>query len=285
MRTFYATAFADKIGIENKPISGNPAGIVICENGLPAKEMMAKMAMEVQQPIVAFLNQREGNQFDMQFYFPDGEPCFLCGHGTLVSAYFIHQVYGFEEVIFKINGHELQIKCRVNGRQMVKAYLAAYTLVPMPAEKLPVYLELLNLQPEDIVRSFYSMDLTDCVLVLKNCNKMRALNPDYIRLSAQIRTDHFRAIMVTAASENELVDYEIRIFCPYVAEDEDISCGSANCYLLPYWKKTLHEENRTEDMVILCPFKPASKSFGGIEHGNYYAEKEQVSIAGYIHEL
>lgn len=285
MRTFYATAFADSMGIENKPISGNPAGIVICENGLPAKEIMAKMAMEVDQPIVAFLNQREGNMFDMQFYFPDGEPCFLCGHGTLVSAYFIHKVYGFEEVIFKINGHDLQIQCRLNGRQMVKAYLAAYTLAPMPAEKLPVYLDLLGLEPKDIIESYFSTDLTDCVLVLKDCHKMRSLNPDYIKLSAQIRTDHFRAIMVTAASVNATVDYEIRIFCPYVAEDEDISCGSANCYLLPYWKKRLHEENRTEDLVILCPFKPVSKSFGGIEHGNYYADTQQVSIAGYIHEL
>ena len=285
MRTYYATAFADSTGIENKPISGNPAGIVICENGLPAKEIMAKMAVDINQPIVAFLNQRAGNVFDIQFYFPDGEACFLCGHGTLVSAYFIHKEYGYDEITLKINGHDLAIQCRANGQKMVKAYLSAYNLDPMPADKLPVYLDLLGLTRDDIADSFYSGDLTDCILVLKDCRRMRAINPDYIRLSAQIRADHFRAIMVTAASENKDIDYEIRIFCPYVEEDEDISCGSANCYLLPYWKKNMHEQNSPEELVILCPFKPGSKSFGGIEHGNYYADTQQVSIAGYIHEL
>lgn len=285
MHIYRATAFSDTDGIEQKSISGNPAGIVICENGLPDKQIMARISKEINLPIIAFLNQRQGHEFDIKFYFPDGEECFLCGHGTLVSAYFINKHYQYDKIALKIHEHDFIIDCKVDEQKNVKAYLASYPLDPMPDDQLAVYLQLLGLQKEDLNDRFYCPVLNDCVIVLKDCSKLRAIAPDYKQLSAQIKEHHLRAIMVTAASQNEKVDYEIRIFCPYVEEDEDISCGSANCYLLPYWKSILHKESEANELVILCPYKPGSEAFGGIEYGNYYAAGNLVSISGLIHEL
>jgi PhzF family phenazine biosynthesis protein len=285
MDVFYATAFSDAEMIEHKTISGNPAAVVVCKNGLPSKEMMVRMAVEVNQPIVAFISQRNGHEFDLKFYFPDGEDCFLCGHGTLVSAYFVNKLFNYNKVTFKIHEHELVINCELDEAKMVKAYFEPYQLAQMPPDKLSVYLDLLGLTENDLLDKFYSNDLNDCVLVFKDCAKLRSLNPHYKKLSAQIRQDHLRAIMITAVSQNKDIDYEIRIFCPYVEQDEDISCGSANCYLLPYWKKALHKENEKNDLTILCPFKPSSASFGGVEHGNYYDINQMVSIAGKINEI
>lgn len=285
MQVYRASAFSDSRGLEGKPVSGNPAGIVMCRNGLPDAVTMKKMAVEVNEPIVAFLSQREEKHFDLKFYFPDGEDCFLCGHGTLASAYFINKLFDYEDISLRIDGHELVLNCKVDTEKKVKAYLKPYHLDPMPADKIDTYFSLLGLRRDDVQEQFYSPDLNDCILVLKDCKQLRSLSPDYKQLSAQIKQDHLRAIMVTAASLNEEIDYEIRIFCPYVEEDEDISCGSANCYLLPYWKKTLHKENERDELVILCPFKPVSGSFGGIEHGNFYATDHLVSISGKIHEI
>ncbi|MES2373038.1 MAG: PhzF family phenazine biosynthesis protein [Bacteroidota bacterium] len=285
MEIYHASAFSDAIGIEQKSISGNPAGIVVCGNGLPSKEEMAKMAVEINRPIIAFLNQQEDHAFTIKFYFPDGEDCFLCGHGTLVAAYFINKLYGYDEIALKIDEHDFVINCKVDEQKMVRAYLASYQLDPMPVDKVPVYLELLGIDESDLLDKFYCPVLNDCIMILADCAKLRRLSPDYKKLSAQIKKDHFRAIMITAASQNEEIDYEIRIFCPYVEEDEDISCGSANCYLLPYWKNSLHKEDVKDDLVILCPFKPNSETFGGIEHGNYYKTNNLVSISGRINEI
>jgi predicted PhzF superfamily epimerase YddE/YHI9 len=166
----------------------------------------------------------------------------------------------------------------------IQAELGAYLLDKFQDSLLDDYLILLQIDRSDIEDAFFSRDLLDIVLVMKSSSLLRQLSPDYHQLSDKIRTDHYRALMITAASDNTAIDYEIRIFCPYVDEDEDISCGSANCYLLPYWKKKLHTADDTGELNILCPFKPGDRGFGGIEHGNYNAEKHTVYIAGIITE-
>lgn len=280
-----ARAFSDDAGLEGKPVIGNPAGIILCRSGFPADEEMAAIARTVDQPIVAFLFQREEGSFEIVYYFPDGEPCYLCGHGTLAAAYFIHRVYGKKEVALTIRGHAYTIHCNMEDTPKIQAELGAYALDIFPDNQLDDYLSLLNIHRSDIDAAFFSNDLLDIVLVMKSSSKLRLLNPDYETLSGKIRKDHYRALMVTAASENKAIDYEIRIFCPYVDEDEDISCGSANCYLLPYWKKRLHTADDPSELNILCPFKPGDRGFGGIEHGNYSAEKNSVYIAGIITEI
>ncbi len=285
MTIYRATAFSNVNGIEQKPVSGNPAGIVICTDGMPAKDVMKQMAIEINEPIVTFLSQTGEHAFDMKFYFPDGEECFLCGHGTLVAAHTVNRHFNYADIFLKIHEHDLVINCSVDQDKMPRAYLSSYSLTPMPAGQLPVYLSLLGLQMDEVLDTFYSRDLNDLVLVLKDGERLRMLSPDYKKLSAQIRQDHLRAVMITATSKNEEVDYEIRIFCPYVAEDEDISCGSANCYLLPYWKNKLHKDKVEDELVILCPFKPESVSFGGIEIGNFYADTNLVSISGRVLEI
>ncbi len=284
MLIYKAIAFADALEIEGKTICGNPAGIVICRTELPDEQTMARMAMEINQPIIAFIKQRKGNEFDIKFYFPDGRECFLCGHGTLVAAYIINKLYHYEHIALRIQANDFVINCDIDGQKKVRAYLSSYPLSAMAADKAPLYLELLGLSEEDVIDKLYCPMLNDCVVVLKDCARLRFIEPDYTLLSAQIKRDNFRALMITAASKNQEIDYEIRVFCPYVEHHEDISCGSANCYLLPYWKDSLHNDS-SDDLVILCPFKPTNNAFGGIENGNYYLSENAVSISGLIHEI
>ncbi|HVZ25355.1 MAG TPA: PhzF family phenazine biosynthesis protein [Sediminibacterium sp.] len=279
-----ARAFSDNAGLEGKQIIGNPAAIVLCRNAFPSDEDMGTIARTIDQPIVAFLLQQAENHFQIVYYFPDGEPCYLCGHGTLASAYFIQRLFGYQEAALTIRGHAYTIQCRMGDTPKIQAELGAYLLGEFPDPLVDNYLALLHSDRTAIEEAFFSQDLQDIVLVMKSSRMLRDLQPDYFLLSDKIRKDHYRALMVTAASENPAIDYEIRIFCPYVDEDEDISCGSANCYLLPYWKKKLHSANDTRELNILCPFKPGDRGFGGIEHGNYHAARHTVSIAGIITE-
>jgi len=279
-----AKVFFEPIELEGKSILGNPAGIVLCKNGLPGFHEMKTMAMEVSEPIVGFVSQDIGNIFNIAFFFPDGQACFLCGHGTLAAAYFVSKQFGYSEVVFRIPGHTVELRCKVNEGMKVDAFFQPYQLLPIGASRLSLFLPLLGLQSEQLEDQFYNSELNDCVLVLKDCLTLRSLDPDYTKLSAAIREEGLRAIMITAASGNDFIDYEIRIFCPYVPGDEDISCGSANCYLLPYWKGKIHADNPTEDLAILCPFKPLATSFGGIEYGNYMPEENLVNLSGKIYE-
>lgn len=280
----YGRAFHEANGLEGKPVAGNPAEIIFCENGLPSRDDMAAIARQSQSGIVTFLRQHAEAEFSVRFYFSDGEDTFLCGHGSIAAAYFIHKHFHYTHITLK-HEHDFEIRCEVDARKSAKVYLPAYALEPMAGGKLAIYRELLGLGADDIADEFYCPTLKDHLLVLRDCAKLRGMHPDYDALSARIRQDGDRALMITAASQNSVIDYEIRVFCPYVDQHEDISCGSANCYLLPYWKRALTHKRADENLAILCPFKPNSEFFGGIEFGDYHPGENRISISGLIDEF
>ncbi|EYC43801.1 hypothetical protein Y032_0480g2234 [Ancylostoma ceylanicum] len=78
-------------------------------------------------------------------------------------------------------------------------------------------------------------------ITTKNCNKMKALDPD---------GDFVRGVLVTLAPanakiqgftdcEDEPYDYVCRYFAPWVGINEDPATGSAQCALAPFWAAVL----------------------------------------------
>ena len=280
----YGLAFSHKAGIDGKPVAGNPAGVIVCEGGLPTRNQMSDLASVACAGIVAFVSQREENEFDIRFFFPYGKDCYLCGHGTLAAAFAINKLFDYREIVFHHHAG-FTLRCELDHNKFVSVELPAYPLVPLDVGRAAIYRKLLNLGSVDLVNEYYCPELKDFVLVMEDGNLLRQLSPDYAMLSQQIIDHNSRALMVTARSKNDIIDYEARIFCPHVESEKDISCGSANCYLLPLWKKAIHTNGQSEDLVILCPFRPESDFFGGIEYGNFDAEKNTVTIAGFITEM
>ncbi|EYC43799.1 hypothetical protein Y032_0480g2234 [Ancylostoma ceylanicum] len=85
----------------------------------------------------------------------------------------------------------------------------------------------------------FSFELSE--ITTKNCNKMKALDPD---------GDFVRGVLVTLAPanakiqgftdcEDEPYDYVCRYFAPWVGINEDPATGSAQCALAPFWAAVL----------------------------------------------
>lgn len=279
----YGLAFSHKAGIDGKPVTGNPAAVVICEGKLPTPNQMADLAQVAHVGAVVFLCQRQNNEFDVRYYFPDGTPCYLSGHGTLVAAYYLNQLYGFRHAILH-HQNGLTFNCDIDRKMFVSVELPAYSPKPMSADQAATYRKMLGLATSELSHELYCPELQDFVMVLDDSRQLRQLNPDYDQLTQQI-TDHgARALILTAKSKNDILDFETRIFCPGVGT-EDSSCGSANCYLVPFWKKILHPAGQEEELVNFCPLTPGSESFGGIEYGNFDALKNTITISGFIDSL
>lgn len=278
-------AFTHEVTIEDKVVIGNPASIVFCNVSLPSKEEMQRIAIKENAPMTAFILQREGQVFDIEFYTPSGKEFGLCGHATLIASNYISKQYGFEKVTFIRKGLEKNLETNnkaFNGKEN-------YTQVCMPAifpllqdiNLAKDYFELINLLPENLVSFYRCSQLNDIIFVVNNINALRNVRPNFDFLAKKLLDDNVRGLFVTALSTLENIDYEVRIFAPHFGINEDISCGSANCSLLPLWHK-ITNTNIEKQFTILCPYNYEKGNLGGIEIGSYNSINETIEIGGRI---
>ncbi len=284
MQIYRARAFTNKSGINGKAVLGNPASVVFCSEMLPSHEDMGKIALAEKAPMTAFIRQQQDNFFDIEFYTPAGERFGLCGHATLVAAHFIYHKYGYEKAFF-YKLIELDDTCA----EIIESYKDGDTFkISMPAYK-PTILKEFTLDYAEImginaVESVYKCNqLNDIILVLKNTELLRKSKPMFHELAVVLAADNIRGIFLTAPSEEDGINYEVRIFAPHLGINEDISCGSANCSLIPFWHERLHAHNG-DNFKILCPYNETAEYYGGIEIGSYDKENKRIYIGGLISE-
>ena len=80
MQVFRARAFTNKGSIDGRSVLGNPASVVFCNQIMPSKNEMSKIAVAEKAPMTAFVTQKKDNHFDIEYYTPAGERFGLCGH-------------------------------------------------------------------------------------------------------------------------------------------------------------------------------------------------------------
>jgi PhzF family phenazine biosynthesis protein len=132
--------------------------------------------------------------------------------------------------------------------------------------------------------SFYRCnELHDMIIVTNNTTALRAAEPKFAVLAGLLAQQNIRGLFVTSQSSETEADYEVRIFAPHLGIKEDISCGSANCSLLPLWDRQLNAVNNRYS--ILCPYNDNVKKYGGIELGSYNANRKEVRIGGSVSEI
>ena len=78
----------------SKPFTGNPAGVCILSENLPDFDML-NIANEMNLPETAFLQEKDGG-YDLRWFRPQAE-VELCGHATLVSAYFLWEIGALDQ--------------------------------------------------------------------------------------------------------------------------------------------------------------------------------------------
>lgn len=201
---------------------GNPAGVVLLDDGFEAVDdvWLQQVATEFNHSETAFTAARPDGDYDLRWFTPSTEVD-LCGHATLATSHVLNERTGAGQFAFHTRSGVLHATAGAGGialdfpRQLARAVEEPAGLAA--ALGAPVIGTL--------------SDGADLVVDLADAATVAALRPD---LEALGRFD-YRGVVVTAAADDDDVDFVSRFFGVRVGVGEDPVTGSAHCTLGPLW--------------------------------------------------
>lgn len=215
------------------PFKGNPAAVCITDTEL-SKEQRQHIALEMNLSETTFLVPKGEDSYDISFFTPAVE-IDLCGHATLAGAHILFElglVHTTSTINFQSNAGQLLVTTSDNWIHM-----------NFPASKLEVMetpaglVSALGVSVKEVFRGNQWK-----VVVLENEAAVRAANGNPGPL-LELNCGH---ITITAAAEQEGVNYVNRVFAPLYGIPEDPVTGSAQTVLTPYWN------NKTDLSEFVC---------------------------------
>lgn len=259
---YQVDAFTDHL------FGGNPAAVVPLQTWLPEATMQAIAAENNLSETAFFVPENEG--FHIRWFTPSIEVA-LCGHATLATAFVIFEKlnYTSENITFTCKSGTLNV-----FRKNELIYLD-FPAQPVVQTELPEEISLaLNFQPVETWRA-----LDDFLLIFKEENEIRALDPDF----SNLRKVKARGIIVSALSTQPGLDFVSRFFAPGSGIDEDPVTGSAHTKLVPFWAYRLGKSDFTARQIstrgglLICENRGERVWMGGqaklFMEGCFYLEK------------
>lgn len=267
MRFYIADAFTDK------SFGGNPAGVVILDEGVnsfPEDSIMIKVADELKYSETAFIMPLPNGDFHIRYFTPVSEVD-LCGHATICSIFCLID-NGLIKNSSNTSCHIITKAGRLSiliedGMVMMDMGSVSYGRELTTFEELKELADIMGISIDDIglkhydinnnqLRSFPQMvstGLFDIILPLNTSQALKSISPDFAKLSklsekyevvgvhAFCLNNSFPATDSKHGSEdatNRTLAY-CRNFAPLYAIDEEAATGTANGALLAY----LYERN------------------------------------------
>jgi PhzF family phenazine biosynthesis protein len=232
MATIYQVdAFTDQL------FKGNPAGVMLLENGFLEKDLMQNIVKEMNVSEVAFVVPRE-KEFDIRFFTPKAEVP-LCGHATLSAAHILFEteyVSSSETIRFNAMKDVLEIEL-IGGKLQMK--FPEYELRPISI--LTADQNLLNINVEEAFGVTNNWKL----LVLSSEEELQKFVPQ----AKQLQDLGLGQSIFTAASNTSERDIVCRCFVPDLGILEDPVTGSAHCALGVYWSKKLNKFSLKSEQI------------------------------------
>lgn len=285
-KIFRGKAFVSPHQISGRDVIGNPASVVLFEGQFPEHDELSKIAKEEQAPMTAFIRQMNEAEYEIIYYTPAGEAFGLCGHATLIAAYFLQTKYGKNNVVFirTFDGQEHRINSEIKQDGAVKIQMPAFDPVAVSGSDYNKILSATGMNGNSRYDFYKCNEMHDMIIVADNSASIRKAAPQFDILAGELAKNNIRGLFITSRSAEAEADYEVRIFAPHLGIREDISCGSANCSLLPLWNKQLNAKP-DKRYSILCPYNDNGNRYGGIELGSYNAGDKQIEIGGFVTEI
>ena len=225
---FQVDAFADR------PLTGNPAGVMPLDRWLP-DDVMQAIAAENNLAETAFTvpSESEDADYDLRWFTPAVEVP-LCGHATLAAG---HILVHSDRVRFSTKSGILTVTKR---KHLLELDLPAAK--PVRTED-PALCAALGLSPRPAWLT--TPEFNDSAIVpLESEAEVRAVKPDF----AKLKTIQRMAIVTAPGDEQDIAS---RVFVPYAGIDEDPVTGSAHAALVPYWSDRL---GRSEFSALASSF-------------------------------
>ena len=248
---FQVDAFADR------PLTGNPAGVMPLDRWLP-DDVMQAIAAENNLAETAFTvpSESEDADYDLRWFTPAVEVP-LCGHATLAAG---HILVHSDRVRFSTKSGILTVTKR---KHLLELDLPAAK--PVRTED-PALCAALGLSPRPAWLT--TPEFNDSAIVpLESEAEVRAVKPDF----AKLKTIQRMAIVTAPGDEQDIAS---RVFVPYAGIDEDPVTGSAHAALVPYWADRL---GRSEFSALQASTRT------GVLHCRL--EGDRVILGGHCHTV
>lgn len=225
MNYFIVNAFTDK------PLGGNPAGVVLLDSGsFPKEDLMLKIAAELHYSETAFVRHDGENEFTIRYFTPKAE-VELCGHATIASFFLLHK-----------NGlasgqclcHTKAGDITVEAGEKVLMQMAKPRIVATIEDTEEIYRALgvknyRTTMPAQIV----STGLPDLMIPLPDVTTLQSLQPDMDAIAAI--TKKYNAVSFHVfAFDNDGYTAHVRDFAPLYDIPEESATGTANASLTYY---------------------------------------------------
>jgi PhzF family phenazine biosynthesis protein len=211
------------------PFAGNPAGVCLLEEPLPAEDMQS-LATELGIAETAFVVPGEApGAFDLRWFSPQVE-IDLCGHATLATAHALRDqgvVDGTGPLTFSTRSGAL-----------IATFAGDLIELDLPADAIaegPLPAALARQWEEGVVVGAGTTGFFAVVIVADE-DAVRRYRPD---LGAIAATGSSAVLLMASADPGSDADYVLRVFAPNVGIDEDPATGSAQCVAGPYWSAAL----------------------------------------------
>jgi len=231
----------------DKPLEGNPAGVVFGADGL-SEEYMLKIASELNISETVFILKPTSNKanFKLKFYTPTSEVD-LCGHATIAASYFL-----VKEGRIKVIEPTTIIKFETNvGIIPVEVYVEKGKPKIIYMTQATPEVKTVNINVEDVAGALRvniseildtnlpiqvaSTGLSFLIIPVKSLNTLLSLKPNLLKvyeLSKKLKVTGFHVFTFETLDTESTV--HTRCFAPYVGVFEDPVTGTANGALGAY---------------------------------------------------
>jgi PhzF family phenazine biosynthesis protein len=173
----------------------------------------------------------------------------LCGHATLATGHVLLNELepGREQVTFETRSGPLRVRrARADdaGGGLLEMDFPAIGSRAVEPGTVPeavlegLRLDRLGVRPDEVR---FTADDWNYLVVLPDRSAVAGVRPDFSRLEDV----HPHGVAITAAAEEEDVDFVSRYFVPGYGVPEDPVTGSLHCALTPYWARRLGRDELT----------------------------------------
>lgn len=215
----------------NENFKGNPAGVCVLEELLPA-DRMQQIAAEHNLSETAFLYKTDDG-YQLQWFTPEFE-IDLCGHATLASAF----------VVFRYLEPELQVVYfqTMSGKLSVtrKGTLYEMSFPQCMPKKLGIIPEAVAIFGSSSLELYAERDL---YVVMETERQVRGYVPNYNDLKC---LNNWLGVVLTAKGEDS--DFVSRYFCPELGIEDPVT-GSTHSTLIPMWSSRLQKNKLVAKQV------------------------------------
>ena len=248
------------------PFGGNPAGVVPNAVELNDKQML-NIAREMNLSETAFIFPLEDKEadYEVRFFTPTQEVD-LCGHATIASFFTLASkgiITGTNNVkIIKqktkagILPVELYFKDnKIDSVMMTQAkpkFVFDVENISELAEIMGINVNDIGLEGFNLIPEAVSTGLTDIMLPVKNLSALKAINPNYARLTEYSNNLNIIGVHAfTLETEEESSTLACRNFGPAAGIDEEAATGTSNGALGAYLVK--NDVLKIQDNItIIC---------------------------------